>query len=441
MDDGTILDDLDAGAWVLQGVESSSWLSRRVETIEFLDDRSLRRSITFDVQVMSSLQADGLIGPGRSQAFLTMLRKGLLDDFDLRDNAGNAVHTLTRSADSRLACQALYAAADRAGLRSDAVAVETHLYNIVFNFPDERDSEDNVGQLCSWRTSPSLRLDEAQAASWSRLLNDSLFRSLLVQLTFGFLLLADTPGVNQGQTQIFKLSYGSPYELDRPTFIERMLFRSHKVEILLPAMGDSPSSHVRIVGPPDVRMGSIELSGSTNGEMYSARLSAERAHLYGSSLTRGYYVATVGLRVPMAGALRAMLLSTAFATAVLWVGLAELHRLEGPGTSVEAAVALLLVAPGVVSVYFTNPGEHKVASFLLRPLRYVVAVISLLSFASAGVLLLGYAGIALEATWTGFAVVATLGFLAICASSLSETVSNRKMQVDKTENRWIVVAP
>ena len=114
------------------------------------------------------------------------------------------------------------------------------------------------------------------------------------------------------------------------------------------------------------------------------------------------------MRIAIPGYLRSLWLSTVIAALLLVFGEIYLHRLQTAAQSrAEAAVALLLVAPSLITAYLVRPGEHAIASSLMRILRYIGGISGLLTYAAAAVLVLGYKNESLRHIWiclTGLAI-------------------------------------
>lgn len=438
------------GALALQQLRNTSWLRRRVETITFHDDTSTRRNITLDIDYDSlttgpEFQATATPVP----VCLLLLRKGLMDEFSLRDEFGNTIATLNRAEDARLAFGALVAAAKEQDLGEEVITCEHHLCKIAYNFPQDelpdnlqRRQQGTLGRMQSWK--PRGRWTSEQSDAFDRLILNDTFKRLLLDFTFNFLLAARLPirSSYEGLARVLKVSYLTAFDWRAPSLRERFLLQSAKVKILLPEMSDSASSHIRFEAPPNVRFSSIRLalsdaSQKPTNSLYQTSLTGDRAHVYAADLPRREYVVTIGLRVPMVGLLRAITAAITFTTLVLWASFAWLSRLEGEKVSVEAATALLLVTPGIVAAYLVNPGEHQIASRLLRPLRSLVVLCSLLSYISASVLLLRFHGFGLRVTWGLLSVIASGCFAVALLSAVAERISSRKMRPEETSSHSI----
>jgi hypothetical protein len=104
----------------------------------------------------------------------------------------------------------------------------------------------------------------------------------------------------------------------------------------------------------------------------------------------------------------------------------------------DAAVALLLVAPSLLTAYLVQPGEHPIASRVLRPLRYLVALSALSTYVVASMLVLGFSKAVISTWWlrlTQFAVGVSVVLLAAVVATVLDL---RKVKRNRTEEREIV---
>lgn len=85
-----------------------SWVHRRLESIEILDDSSVHRRVSIDLEIPTRL-----IDPEDLPFVpLTFLNKEVLRNFDLRDHEGHPIPMLTKSENGQLAGDTLVAAAE-----------------------------------------------------------------------------------------------------------------------------------------------------------------------------------------------------------------------------------------------------------------------------------------------------------------------------------------
>ena len=153
-------------------------------------------------------------------------------------------------------------------------------------------------------------------------------------------------------------------------------------------------------------------------------------NVYASQLRRepGYF-SVIQLRPPLSGFLTYAVFSLIFTAVVLTVGRIFLIRLENPGTSVEAAVALLLVGPTLLAAYVSRPGEHILVARTLRWIRYLVSLSALLPYVGAATLVLRTDSLLAAHIWVGLSVLSWA-----LACSLGAIVYRCKIDLDRAQN-------
>lgn len=183
------------------------------------------------------------------------------------------------------------------------------------------------------------------------------------------------------------------------------------------------SYHLRVECPPDLAFLDIDLLREAGAEdlqegtedEYHARTGPDYAQMYSTArLETADHTATVEVRVPFVGYLRAIWITSMFTAGVFLAGQVWLERLSGAADAqADAAVALLLVGPSILAAYLVRPGEHAIATRLLRPARYAIACAGLLSYVGAGCIVFGVRDAHLAVIWTILSSIAVLiaGFM------------------------------
>ena len=103
-----------------------------------------------------------------------------------------------------------------------------------------------------------------------------------------------------------------------------------------------------------------------------------------------YWIA-VGMRVPIMGYLRALWLSSLATGIVLCMArlaFSWIVKDVNSGGGAEALVALILVAPSLLTAYLVRPTEHAIASRMLGIVRFDVAAIGSLGYFAAAIIVL-----------------------------------------------------
>src|SRR6185436_9185926 len=91
-----------------------SWVHRRVETLDVLSEEIARRQVSVDFALPDALRPALRVGEGQAVVPVALLRKQILRNFDMRNEAEEAVSVLTRDHTTLLAGAALLAQASDA---------------------------------------------------------------------------------------------------------------------------------------------------------------------------------------------------------------------------------------------------------------------------------------------------------------------------------------
>jgi hypothetical protein len=448
-------DTPDAGiaAYVDGFLKEAPWLRRRVETIRFLDIDTVVRRTTLDVGIADVQQATAAcpIFPDRPLVPLAMIKKDLLVDFDLRDRQGGALAVAPRDVDTFFAWSALCADAKRVlgtDVQAASETVAKRLRAVAFDFPDPADEFDDP-VLRSWEVPQAW--PRADRDVWAALENDDRFVRLLREFTFNFILMTQLDAWSA--IQIVKFSYQQHLPYSELLLTERLGLRATELAIVAPSVGWARSYHIRIEAPEELALTDVVLvrverdqsAKPSSAESYEARLSAESAQVYTTSTMRpAEHVVGVTMRVPIVGYLRAIWLTSVATAVVLAVALWQIDRVEAASQQrADAAVALLLVAPSLVAAYLVRPGEHAIASRLLRPTRYAIAASGSLSYVAAALLVLDWSGDDLRVAWWAIAVISALIAIAI---TVVVALTKRDLKaaaeaMTRTDRRTVVVLP
>jgi hypothetical protein len=439
------------GKLVHSFLKDAPWLRRRVETVSFLDVDTIERRTTLDVDIAQLKMASAKCPMDRAYPLvpIAVLRKDLLVDFDLRDRFGGALAVVPRSVDSYFAWSALCVAADGvlgAPLHRRSIAVATRLRELAYDFPEENDTLYSEF-LASWEKPNSWAAEDHE--TWRTLLENEGFSRLLRDLTFNFILL--TQVATDSHLQIVKFSYQEYVPYTELFVTERLGLKATELSVVAPSVGWGCSYHLRVEAPTDIALTEVGLFRVQRApvripgpaESYEARLGAESVQVYtATGIERGEHVVAVSMRVQILGFLRAMWLTSVAMAGILIAGRVFISRLEtATQQRSDAAIALLLVAPSLVAAYLVRPGEHVIASRLLRPIRYALAVAACLNYVGAAALVLGWRGGGLRLVWLLIAVGSGL-----VAAGISLVIYLTKRDLDSatdhegnTEQRRILV--
>lgn len=184
------------------------WTHRRVESVEILDDRSIHRRVSLDI----AIDGDRVLGPELTEddadldfstlAFtpLTLLRKEVLQNFDLRDREDKPLPILTKKQTNEISSNALIFVAESVLYADLPEDLEHRLRFIV-----EQESDLARRELESWQWAAD-DPDDPHGNVWSTLTSDDAFLDFANSLVDSFVLLAVTDPF-PARRQVLKLGY------------------------------------------------------------------------------------------------------------------------------------------------------------------------------------------------------------------------------------------
>ena len=363
--------DWERGAWVaLLLLDPREWIFRRVESIQFLDELTIRRrvSVDFDADELMASAAP----PGQPVPLALLEREGLVG-FDLRDEASNAVPLLTAEQGGRLTLSALAALAESILGHRPSKGILRDLAQLV----SAADQAEGVNALAAFERQAGHSRDHQS------LVNDPSFSRLVRTLVDAFVLF--TPLERPGR-RIVKFSYieaiGRPRAVRDRLVIALGSLGWFPVRYFfdIPALGESSSYHFEVAAPSGLHLVDpvIEPSGR---EGYTAvtirRVGRTRsvAHFYiADAEPEDSARARVDLRPPRRG-LVALSAGACFLVALFL----SLISLEGSPTA-QGTSSLLLAIPTILTFAASRAGEHPLLGHAVTGLRAVVIGCGLASF-------------------------------------------------------------
>ncbi len=396
-EDDFIGDDMiNAGIMVAQLVaDPTSWINRRVETVEMLSREETRRRVSVDFtlseqQRLALTTRHGVVVP------LSVLSKHPRRNFDLRDETGASLPVLGRNDNGNLALIALLSAAYSALEDSSSAnlleALTDDFRAIIFG------QDEAAGNALGSFVAVAEDENSIHAAVWA----DDACNSLLRTFATDYVLYAALPRDGPDR-RVIKYSYGEEMRLEPPWVSRRdkyalseVLWRARNPErtrflIDCPGAWRARSFHMEIAIPEELRVLYAEL-GRITVEDASAHVEilglpdqlANRAALYAAEEMTPHedvraYVEIVSERE--GGAARAAL--TAFAvTGLLWLGWWSGLDASQPG----AAVSLLLAGGAVVSGFAASTGRHILVNKIFRGRRRTLTVVAVCALTASATL-------------------------------------------------------
>lgn len=340
-----------------------SWIHRRVESIEVVDDKTLRRRTSIDFSLPTSVNGVE-VAVHLPFVPLTLLQKEVLRNFDLRDAEGRAVPVLTTDQNRRYAGAALVATA-RSVLEDDVPStVARHLYELAGATRQRAEF-----LLDFWKRladDPSY----PDRGVWAALLGRPEFEDLVTTLAESFVLGAVIDPAPGGR-HVYKLSYDESFS-PVASVRERLGWDYRSVSFDVSHSRLCESYHLEVTAPRDMAVGVLVVEA--DGETTVDGVNVSRAHVHTPRLDEGEHaLATAYFRVPRGGFLRSALGVAALAWVLLLVGVVELDSLTRQSNS-QTAAALLLLAPTFMAAAIIRPGEHEFATGSLIGVRLLVVL-------------------------------------------------------------------
>jgi hypothetical protein len=416
-------------------VEVDTWIIRRKESVEVLDDSVVRRHMSVDFDLPSWVKSVHEARDGKSVYYapLFMLQKGSDDiplptnvmveppphfaGFDLRDPRGESMSLPPRVWNATVSIQTLRAAFREAGLRH-GVSIGPPLWPFIDELLEHicrSERNEAVGMLEELKRGP---LDGMAAQYvWIRAL-------IALDKTLDWLLeacakssVAMVPLIGDAARQgVVKLSYteqiarfGVPLDFKtvRDSQKRRALFRQvgalagsarYEFWIDTPFIG-SQNYHIEVSAPEGLEIydaGLIEVSedpppetavdGGNIGTLARVSGLARERHLYwpGAGAQHGA-LTWVRMRVERQEVLTVAAVVSFLIAAILWIS----HgTAKGIMSSPRGVPELLLLFPGAVATYVVRPGSHRLTGRLVRIVRGVLVLVSLTPYVAAASLAL-----------------------------------------------------
>ncbi len=406
--------------------DPKSWINRRVETVEMLAQEETRRRVSVDF-TLSAAQREALMTRHGVVVPISVLNKGALRNFDLRDHQPHAIPVLNRADNAELGLTALLSAAlDAIAEPHSAVLVEAltaDLRQIVV--ADEETALEALEALIG----AAEEGEPMRRAMWQ----DPVCHSLLRTLASDYVLFAAlAPG--GPDRRILKYGYGDALLLEPPWRRLRDRYAPGELRWRLrnpertrffidcPAAWRAQSFHMEIAMPEELRVAYAVLGryepedpDGTIEDLGPPDKLSNRAALYAATPIAPHddvraYVEVVAERE--GGATRAAMTAIAVA-ALLWLGWLSKLDAEAPG----AAISLLLAGGAVVSGFAATTGNHIIVNKILRGRRRTLMLVALAALAASACLAMEIPDRTPLEVWLAAAIISTIAALRLCWSA------------------------
>lgn len=347
----------------------ATWVHRRVESLEFLSERVVRRRVSVD---FTPPAVDGAVPP---HAPIALLSKRLLARFDLRNEAGDSVPLQTREQNAAFSTWHMLAIAREVTGKELPEELTTLCWTIAQAEPPA--ARDAVVELTSQLEPAALR--EALVAN-------NRFRTAIVSYAHNFPVIV---AIEKPARRVMKYAYDDLVP-GQPGLLKRLGLAAARVVVPVPDVGDAASRHFEFLEADGLDVFNAQLAGiSPNGKFVASerKVEGDTAHLAVSNVDRGTRgVAGVSLRASRTGLLVGApwlaLLSAAALTAA-WFALPQLA-----GEEAGSAASILLAAPAALSAFLGARRPHRLEAKLLQGARALVFISGTIGFLGAGALAL-----------------------------------------------------
>lgn len=390
-----------------------NWVKRRVETVKLVDLRRIERRVTLDIdahRLKSLAQGCGFELDANSAdpvlpVPLTLLKKGLYLDFDVRDSTGGSLPLVTSDEDSCAAQSIMFDSLSRSGLLSSLTTdMGDLLYSIARSSPSEDDvlalnqpdPEDvNIDAWDLTRFRGNIKSDDD--ATWKSLFENEQFKRLVATFTLSYLPIIYIDACNPRQLIKYRF-VESEFFFSARKWSQRLSVRPSSVIVEAPAFGRAEREHLRLIAPSGINiidMGVVRVVTAADtaagfrprgtNDRYQARVALERGALYASRADKVRHVVVADVQPDSSEFLTPAFFAVAIA-AVLLLGGGIYQMLAQVFSDVQSTIALLLTVPSAAAAFLARSGEHRVLSRLLRVPRVLVGITVVGSIASAGTL-------------------------------------------------------
>ena len=399
----------------------SSWINRRVETIELLSHEETRRRVSVDYTLPADTQGaleieDGVVVP------LTVLTKEARRNFDLRDEGGRAVPVLGKHQNGTLAHVALMNAALNALPQppsQDAFEIlAADLRRVVFDPPAE--AADALAYLVGGA--------EAGDPLRDAIIEDETCQLLLNALWRNYVLFAVLPPGGPAR-RVLKYGYGDdfapvaeaqgwlgrfhPREIaDRVFWPDRRRF-----VILTPGASWAVSFHVEIAVPEELRITSAFLYDfNTDVAASAVDENVNRASLYAREHVDAEddVDAYIEVAPERSGKTFQAAATGVVVAALLWLGVESDLDAKNPG----AAVSLLLAGAALFSGLTAVQGEHRIVKNVFSTSRFWLAVVTVSALTASATLAMEIPKEHPVAVWRWAAIACTIAAVRLAWSAL-----------------------
>jgi len=388
----------------------STWINRRVETIELLSHEETRRQVSVDF-TLSKDQRENLLTEHGAVVPLSVMTKEARRNFDVRDESGSAVPVLGKESNATLAHIAVMSAAlDAMPTEVDEKEFEliwAELKKVVISDPML------AGEILGSFVGRAEAGDPLRSDVWG----DPVCKSLLEVMQSNYVLFA-VVRTDCLERRILKYSFGEDFNFHRTgTFLERFsppaladrLRKPGRREFQLPCSGAwrAKSFHLEVVIPEELRIEIAFLIDFDREEFLSRPdLNRNRGSLYAgqeisSDLTVDAYVVIAPER--RGKATQAAITGVAV-SGLIWLGWLSGLEFRNP----DASVSLVLAGAALYSGMTAARGEPSLVSKVFSTSRFLLGFIGLCALSASATLAMEFPSPRPTTIWLVAALLATV---------------------------------
>lgn len=368
-----------------------SWVERRKESIEILDDTAIRRRATVDFSLRSTSMCRLGVDPRLTHGdifcvplFVLPKAPSSLMEFDLVDEKGKNHRLLSRADNLSISAEALVKGAQLVlGDRGLSDQLRAELRALAMADPVRGDDLHRILNRLHERggsTELSLLFQNERFVLWLRILAHS---SIAVTLYRDVTL----------RRKLFKLSYVERLTAANDSKFARVGWTPYRFMLNVPLV-EARSFHFEAVSPPGLRISDVYLIGDDAGQEVTNSEHSRRTHLYLADARKAAdALFAICLSPGKPGFLMgAFAASTCVAVALLLILVAFRDEVAESSSS---APAILLVLPGIIATYLGRPVYHALTTRMLSATRWLLVLSGLCAYlgAAATVIVGGSGGV------------------------------------------------
>lgn len=333
---------------------------------------------------------------GDEPVALVQLKKAPLVGFSVWDEAGRSLPVLTTRENAFHSWSALRLAGELAADADLSTELSDALWSIV-----RSPAEAAVARLDQLRSGDDPASNEFNGIVDSATDAALLFDRQAEEFSRNFLLLVllDQRSATTAR-RVIKFAFDEEVALEGRRGLRSFLgLEPTEYLIEAPAVGEVDSYHLEVEAPDGLNIVHGEMSVSAGNTPAVNAGSMAMAHFHVSSIEPASGTARVALRPQLRGFLRAALMVSLLATALLLLGSLFPGEVQSVEAQADAGAAILLIIPATLAASIARPTEHLLASHVLLGPRLASLAPAMALYVAAISVVLSTTGCALQAIW------------------------------------------